>query len=202
MKSKIGIILLLLIIGTISTVFAQSEAAEDSLLKQGLKWKSAPLYVRAMPFSIYTGAGLVKDRTAQYLEIGKSFNIIDVGVGFGRSAFRPDTTLFVEGKVTMDVGNIGIFANEMTIGAGKLFDSRGSLMLELTYNIFMQVSKNWGVGITTGYYDFSNQVYGSSKSFFGVMLRYGLQRTDSGGLLTMRRPPRPRKAAKPKHIHK
>jgi hypothetical protein len=67
----------------------------------------------------------------------------------------------------MDVCNMGIFANEMTIGAGKLFDSQGSLMLELTYSIFAQISPKWGIGLVTGYYDFSNEYYDSSKSFYG-----------------------------------
>lgn len=150
-------------------------------------FKNAPWYGRVMPFSIYTGAGKTRDRVAQSIEIGKSFNVVDVGIALGRNSLRRDTTAFVEGRVTMDVCNYGIFANEMTIGAGKLFDKRGSLMLELTYSIFAQVSKRLGIGLTTGYYDFSNEVYDSSKTFYGFYLRYGLQRTDTGGLLGLGR---------------
>jgi hypothetical protein len=75
----------------------------------------------------------------------------------------------------------------MTIGAGKLFDSQGSLMLELTYSIFAQISSKWGIGLVTGYYDFSNEYYDSSKSFYGFLIRYGLQRTDSGGIFGLGR---------------
>ncbi|MCF0054964.1 hypothetical protein [Dyadobacter sp. CY356] len=165
---------------------APPSPAADSL-KMGLKFKTAPIYARLMPFAIYTGPGITTDRIAQMIEVGKTFNVVDVGIAFGRNSLRPDTSLFLEGKVTMDVGNIGIFANEMTIGAGRVFDNKGSLMLELSYNLFAQLSKNFGVGLTTGYYDFSNQTYGSSKSFFGVFIRYGLQRSDSGGILGLGR---------------
>ena len=143
-------------------------------LKMGLKFKTAPIYARFMPFAIYTGPGITTDRIAQMIEVGKTFNVVDVGIAFGRNSLRPDTSLFLEGKVTMDVCNIGIFANEMTIGAGRVFDTKGSLMLELSYNLFAQLSKNFGIGLTTGYYDFSNQTYGSSKTFFGVFIRYGI----------------------------
>ena len=83
----------------------------------------------------------------------------------------------------MDVANYGIFASEMTIGAGKLFDTQGSLMLELSYTIFAQIGKRIGVGLSTGYYDFSNELYDASKTYYGIYFRYGMQRTDSGGLL-------------------
>ena len=164
---------------------SSTPTASDSTMnaKDVFNFKEAPWYVRAMPFSIYTGAGKPKDRIAQTIEVGKSFNVIDLGVAFGRSSLRPDTTFLLEGRVTMDVANYGIFANEMTIGAGKLFDKPGSLMLELSYTIFAQLGKRFGVGLSTGYYDFSNETYDSSKTFYGIYFRYGIQRTDSGGLL-------------------
>ena len=162
-----------------------SSPPPDSLptAKTIFNFKKAPWYLRAMPFSIYTGAGKTSDRVAQTIEIGKSFNVIDVGIAFGRTSLRPDTTLLLEGRVTMDVANYGIFANEMTLGAGRLFDHQGSLVLELAYTIFAQVGKHIGVGLTTGYYDFSNELYDASKTYYGIYFRYGLQRTDSGGLL-------------------
>ncbi len=72
-------------------------------MKLGLKWKNAPIYVRSMPFAIYTGAGKLSDRVAQNIEIGKSFNIVDLGIAYGRNSLRPDTTSFLEARVTMDV---------------------------------------------------------------------------------------------------
>lgn len=164
------------------TYYAISRSSQDST-RSVFNFKAAPVYVRVNPFSIYAGAGSPKDRIAQSIELGKSFDVIDFGVAFGRNSLRPDTTLFVEGRVTMDVANYGIFANEMTIGAGRVFDKQGSLMLELTYSIIAQIAPRVGIGLTTGFYDFSNEVTDASKTFYGVYLRFGLLRTDSGGLL-------------------
>ena len=164
------------------TYYAISRSSRDST-RSVFNFKAAPLYVRVNPFSIYTGAGSPKDRIAQSIELGKSFDVIDFGIAFGRNALRPDTTLFLEGRVTMDVANYGVFANEMTIGVGRVFDNQGSLMLELTYSIIAQISPRVGIGLTTGYYDFSNETADASKTFYGICLRFGLLRTDSGGLL-------------------
>ena len=166
----------------VQSYYLISRSSEDSS-RSIFNFKAAPIYVRATPFSIYTGAGNPRDRIAQSIEIGKSFNVIDLGVAFGRNSLRSDSTLFLEGRVTMDVANYGIFANEMTIGAGRVFDKQGSLMLELTYSIIAQVAPRLGIGLTTGYYDFSNEVNDNSKTFYGIYLRFGIMRTDSGGLL-------------------
>lgn len=180
------------------TLRAQGQSTPDST-KTRFNFKQAPWYVRSVPFSIYTGAGKTSDRVAQNIEVGKTFDVIDLGVAFGRNSLRPDTTLFLEARVTMDVANYGIFANEMAIGAGRVFDSKGSLMLELTYNIFAQISPKVGFGITTGYYDFSNDSFDSSKTFYGFILRYGLQRTDSGGIVGLARGGRRVRA---RHVHR
>ncbi len=173
-------------VSTASTLTRQAvgqASPPDDSTRSVFNFKRAPWYGRSTPFAIYTGAGNYRDRIAQTIEIGKSFNVVDLGVAVGRSSLRPDTTLFVEGRVTMDVANYGVFASEMTIGAGKLFDTQGSLMLELSYTIFAQLAPRFGFGLTTGYYDFSNETLDSSKTFYGVYVRYGVQRTDTGGLL-------------------
>lgn len=178
-------------------IFAQSDSTFESISK-GYKWKNAPFYARVSPFGIYTGPGKYADRIPQYVEIGKTFNLIDAGIAAGRYNLRPDSTFFLEGKINMDLGNLGIFANETTVGVGKLFDGNKSLMLELTYNVMAQVSKHWSFGITTGFYDFSNETFGANYTFFAFQTRYGLQRTDEGGLAAIaRRRPKNMKA-KPK----
>ena len=165
-------------------LLAQSQQPDSSTI--GLTFKTAPWYVRAMPISIYTGTtGKYADRIAQYVEVGKSFRVIDLGLAIGRSSLRPDTTLFAEAKVTMDVCNYGIFANEMTIGAGKLFDNNASIMFELSYTIFAQLGKKWGLGLVSGYYDYTSETVDNSRVFYGLFFRYGLQRTDGGGIFNI-----------------
>jgi hypothetical protein len=176
--------------------FGQLSQTSDSV-KVRLKFKDYPWYVRTSPFSIYASSGKLRDRAAQWVEVGKTFDIMDVGLSVGRNSLHADS-LFLEGKVTMDVANNGRFANEMTIGAGKLFNgSGGCLMLEASYSLFIQVNNKWGIGLLTGYYDFSNESYEYSKTYYGIFLRFGVQRSDTGGLLGMGR-----SYHRPRHIRK
>jgi hypothetical protein len=152
--------------------------------------KRAPLlstiYMRAMPLCIYTGAGYLKDRINQNFELGKSFGMIDAGIAIGRNALRSDTagngTMYLEGKFTMDICQYNIFSNEMTIGAGYVINSKNYLMLEISYTIYAQFWKHFGIGITTGFYDYSGNITDASHNTFGLFCRYGLMRTE-GGLL-------------------
>ena len=167
-----------------SIAFCQEPDSLQRPAKVVFNWKTAPWYGRAMPFGIYTGQDKFRDKVAQYVEFGKSFDMLDIGVAVGRNALRPDSTLFTQLKVTMDVANFGVFANEMTIGAGVLFrPKKDALMLELSYNILAQVSRRAAVGITTGFYDFANEDFDLSRSFYGFVFRWGLQRTDAGGIM-------------------
>ena len=166
-------------------LFLFAQQTTDST-KIGLTFNTAPWYVRAMPIAVYTGVtGKYADRIPQYLEIGKSFRVIDLGLAIGRASQRSDSTLFAEAKVTMDVCNYGIFSNEMTIGAGKLFDNNGSIMFELSYTIFAQLGKKWGLGLVSGYYDYTSETVDNSRVFYGLFLRFGLQRTDAGGIFNI-----------------
>jgi hypothetical protein len=110
--------------------------------------------------------------------------MMDCGIAFGRNALRKDSSgngnHFLEAKFSMDIAQYGIFSNEMTIGAGGVFNSKNYLMLELSYTIFAQFWKNFGIGIVTGYYDFSGNQTGSNRNTFGIFCRYGLIHSDGG----------------------
>jgi len=149
------------------------------------------IYFRAMPLGIYTGAGYLQDRITQNIEVGKSFGMIDAGIAYGQTALRKDTagngTNYLEAKITMDVCQYGIFSNEMTIGAGGVIDSKNFLMLEISYTIYAQFWKRCGIGIVTGYYDFSGNTTDASHNMFGMFVRYGLLRPENGGLINIGR---------------
>lgn len=144
-----------------------------------------------MPLGIYTGAGYLKDRITQNIEIGKTFGMIDVGLALGQTALRKDTLgngkNFLEAKITMDICQYGIFSNEMTIGAGEVFNSQNFLMLEISYTIYAQFWKRCGMGIVTGYIDYSGNTTDASHNMFGLFLRYGLLRPENGGLINIGR---------------
>jgi hypothetical protein len=149
------------------------------------------IYMRASPLCIYTGADYLKDKISQNIELGKSFGIMDVGVALGRNALRRDTahngTTYMEAKVSMTIAQYGIFSNEMVVGAGYVFNAENFLMLELSYTIYGQFWKRLGMGITTGFYDFSGNTTDNSRNTFGLFFRYGLSRPDANTLLNIPR---------------
>jgi hypothetical protein len=140
-------------------------------------------FVRAMPYNVYTGSGRQADRISQSVEVGRSYGVMDFGLAYGRISLRPDSTQFVEAKATMNLAQYGIFSNEMIIGCGYVINSKTPLMLELSYTMYAQVNKHFAIGLITGYYNFSGALQSSDKTFFGLCVRYGLQRDNNGGLI-------------------
>lgn len=139
-------------------------------------------YGRMMPVSVYSGAGYLQDKIAQSIEFGISHGVIDAGLCFGSYTQRRDTTSFVEFKITMDASQYGIYSNEFSIGIGHVFNSKTPIMLEASYTIMAQVTNNFGIGISTGYYDFAGNTYDLTKNYYGLFLRYGLIRDMNGRL--------------------
>lgn len=155
-----------------------SQTVDTNYIKVKSSW-----YARTMPLSLYTGAGKITDKMSQNIEVGRSFGVIDVGIVGGRINLRTDSNFYTEARVTMDASQYGIFSNEISIGVGAVFNSGTPIMLEISYTIMAQVARRWGIGIVTGYYDFSGDTSDASKTVFGLFLRYGLLRSENGGLL-------------------
>jgi hypothetical protein len=143
-------------------------------------------YVRLMPIGVYTNPGVTADRITQNIEFGESFKMLDLGLEIGRLSQRPDSTIYIEGKVTMDACQYGIFSNEVLVGAGYNFNSSTPLLLEIGSSIFAQVHEKYGVGVSVSSYSLSGAVNGTNNTFFGLFLRWGLPRTDAGNLLLHR----------------
>lgn len=143
-------------------------------------------YCRIMPYALYTGYGKMIDRNTINIEVGRSIGIMDIGLAYGKISGRPDSTNYLEAKVNMDACQIGIFSNEFTVGFGHVFKSNTPIMLELSSTVFAHLGRYWGLGIVTGYYDFSGEIYGTSKNYFGLYARFGLLRTEGGFLMNRR----------------
>ena len=168
-------ILVFILLFYFTKIFSQN--IDSTVTKVKSSW-----YGRSMPLSLYTGAGYMTDKVSSNIECGRSFGVIDVGMVVGQINQRADSNKYVEFRATMDASQYGIFSNELSIGCGKVFNSRTPIMLEISYTVFAQVYKKWGIGIVTGYYDFSGNTDDVSKTFYGIFVRYGLLR-DVNGIL-------------------
>lgn len=163
---------LLFIFNIFSNVYSQDSTSTIS------SW-----YVRSMPFGMYSNAGKYADRINQNIEFGKSFEVLDIGLAFGRNSLRPDTTSYLQARITMDACQYGIFSNEVSIGVGKIFNSSTPMIFEYSTTILAQVSKKLGIGVIVGNYDFTGEVIDISKQFYGIFMRFGLMRNEDGYLV-------------------
>ena len=183
--------IIILLIFLPNSLFAQiKDTVRDEFIER--------IYIRTMPIGIYTGAGYMPDKLTQNFEFGQSVGMFDVGLAVGQVALRKDTmgngNKFAEAKITMDICQYGIFSNEMTVGAGYVFSAKNFMMLEISYTIYGQFWKRMGLGITTGYVDYSGNLTDVNHNQFGLFLRYGLLRPESGGMINL--------AGRRMHIHR
>jgi len=142
-------------------------------------------YIRLNPISIASEAGLINNRLIQNIEIGKSIGPLDVGISYGKySNKRLDSSNFAQIRFTYDAAQLGIFSNEFSFGVGKVFNLTTPLLFELSSTLMAQVAPKIGIGAIFGTYELSGDVTQFTKSFYGIFLRYGLLRTDNGGLIS------------------
>lgn len=140
-------------------------------------------YTRVMPYAVVTGSGSsIPPTGAQFLEVGKSYGVIDIGLAFGNYSMHVDTTSYVEFKITMDASQYGELSNEFNIGAGRIFNSSTPLILEASYTIMAQVYDRWGIGANTGFYDFVGSKYDITRAYYGIFIRWGLPRNSDGDI--------------------
>jgi hypothetical protein len=153
-------------------------SAQDTIPKM-----STSYYARLMPIGVFTEAGKMSNRMFQNIEVGKTYGPLDLGVAFGKMG-KSDSSYFTQLRASFDATQIGIFSSELALGVGKLFNSSTPLMLEISTTLMAQVNDDWGVGAIVGTTDLSGITAEQSRVFYGLFIRYGLLRNESGGLVT------------------
>jgi hypothetical protein len=188
------IIPVLLLIGLSSIAQVKTDSITVQVDTVIAKKVSSSWYGRTIPISMLSATlqgETLKQRISQNFEIGKSFGMVDIGLALGKvnsitndSIPKSFNTQFIEAKLTMDACQYGIFSNEITIGAGYMFNNTTPLMLEISSTIFAQVGENWGLGVVYGNYNFTGDSNDVNKTFTGIYFRIGLIRDDGGILLS------------------
>lgn len=141
-------------------------------------------YVRLNPISVASEAGFLNDRLISNIEVGKSYGPLDVGLAYGKYSNKSiDSATFAQIKFTFDAAQLGIFSNEFSIGVGKVFNQTTPLLFEISSTLMAQIAPKIGVGAVFGSYELSGDFNQFSKSFYGIFVRYGLLRTENGGLI-------------------
>jgi hypothetical protein len=192
---KMKKILLLLLV----SISGYSQIDKDSIIERKVDksfyFRSMPLALTSDGFTDVNGNAVnekLKNRLTQNIEFGESFGVLDVGLCIGRinTVATPEHYLaqrsYIEPKVIMNACQIGIFSNEISIGAGYVPKSQTPILLELSSTIFAQIDDNFGIGVIYGTYELTGDTLDYNKSFTGIFIRYGLIR-DGGFLFTKTR---------------
>ncbi|MEO0037899.1 MAG: hypothetical protein RIQ59_1110 [Bacteroidota bacterium] len=186
MKIYLKILLLTSFIGNAQSIVKDSSATEkDSIAEVKSSW-----YGRTMFTALTTGSDTkgenISQRMTRNIEFGRSIGSVDIGLALGEfkhMAADSSGVKYSELRVSMDACQYGIFSNEISVGAGYVFNSKTPVMMEISSTLYAQVSDKFGIGFVFGNIDFVGDNEDSNKSFFGLYLRYGLIRNE-GGILT------------------
>jgi len=175
------------------SIYCNGQVINDTLItveKDTVVGVKSSWYGRSMFTSLTTGSDTkgetLSQRVTRNIEFGRSFGSVDVGVAFGEfkhMVVDSSSVRYSELRVSMDACQFGIFSNEISIGAGYMFNSKTPVMMEISSTLYAQVTDKFGFGFVFGNIDFVGNYDDTNKSFFGLYLRYGLIRSE-GGILT------------------
>lgn len=186
MKIYLNILLLISFISNAQININERISTEkDSVTEVKSSWYGRTMFTALTTGSDTNGENLTQ-RMTRNIEFGRSIGSVDVGLALGEFKHMAADSCGVkysELRVSMDACQYGIFSNEISVGAGYVFNSKTPVMMEISSTLYAQVSDKFGIGFVFGNIDFVGDNEDSNKSFFGLYLRYGLIRNE-GGILT------------------
>lgn len=159
--------------------------------------KTISPYFRVYPMNLLSftqsSNSMYNDRVSKNLEVGLSYQVLDLGIAYvsniplnydiGLPTAKTIKSNYIEGKLTMDTCQYGVFSNEITFGCGYSVNSDKTYLLEYSTTILAQIQGNLGIGIIVGSYNSTNSTVDFNRTFTGVFLRYGLLRDFNGMLV-------------------
>ena len=186
MKFYLKLLFLTSFMSNAQTILKDSITSENDSISE----VKSSLYGRSMFTALTTGSDTkgetLSQRITRNVEFGRSIGSVDIGLAIGEfkhMAADSSTVKYSELRVSMDACQFGIFSNEISLGAGYVFNSKTPVMMEISSTLYAQISDKFGVGFVFGNIDFVGNYEDSNKSFFGLYMRYGLIRNE-GGILT------------------
>jgi hypothetical protein len=186
MKGFLKLLLLSTFISSAQAIKKDSINIEkDSVAEVSSSWYGRTMFT-ALTTGSDTNGQTISQRITRNIEFGRSIGSVDLGLAVGefkRMAADSSGVKYTELRVSMDACQFGIFSNEISVGAGYLFNSKTPIMMEISSTLYAQISDKFGLGFVFGNIDFVGDYNDSNKSFFGLYLRYGLMRNE-GGILT------------------
>jgi hypothetical protein len=170
---------------SLDSIATTPPVVKDTVIDVKSSWYGRSMFVGLSTGSDTKGETL-SQRITRNFEVGRSFGSVDVGIALGEFKHMlvdSSSVKYTALRVSMDACQYGIFSNEISVGAGYVFNSKTPVLMEISSTLFAQVEEHWGVGFVFGNIDFVGDHNDMNKSFFGLYFRYGLMRNE-GGILT------------------
>lgn len=138
----------------------------------------AQTYISLAP-CLTNDAGTLWGKSNLALEIGRQWDVFSFGVDVGKTSLGKvvgrDTTAYIELRPNLNIFQQGKFTNTFTAGIGLIFNSKQSLLTELTSGIEYAYNPKFHLNIYFGQYYYSGRNDASSVTFFGIsVMRYFL----------------------------
>jgi len=160
------------------SMYCNGQVVNDTLIaveKDTVVGVKSSWYGRSMFTALTTGndtkGETLSQRVTRNVEFGRSFGSVDVGLAFGEfkhMVVDSSSVKYTELRVSMDACQFGIFSNEISIGAGYMFNSKTPVMMEISSTLYAQVTDKFGFGFVFGNIDFVGNYDDTNKSFWFV----------------------------------
>ena len=141
------------------------------LLTVASNYTNSQTYISIVP-CLTNDAGTLAEKTNLSVEVGRQWDVFSLGLDVGKTSLGKvqgrDTTAYLEIRPNLNVFQQGKFTNTFTAGIGFIFNSKQSLMTELTSGIEYAFNPKVHFNVYFGQYYYSGRTDASSVTFFGV----------------------------------
>ncbi len=131
----------------------------------------AQTYISLAP-ALTNDAGTIAEKANVAFEIGRQWDVFSLGLDVGKTSLGKitgrDTTGYFEIRPNLNIFQQGKFTNTFTAGVGYIFNSKQSLMTELTSGIEYACNTQIHINVYFGQYYYSGREAASSSTFFGI----------------------------------
>ena len=143
-------------------------------------------YISLVP-SITNSHGTLAEKSNISFEAGRQWDVFSLGLDIGKTSLGKvvgrDTTIYLELRPNLNVFQQGKFTNTITPGIGFIFNSRETLVTEITSGIEYALSPLIHFNIYFGQYYYSGKETESSTTFFGLSIMKYFKPFKGRGLL-------------------
>jgi hypothetical protein len=143
-------------------------------------------YISLVP-SITNSHGTLAEKSNISFEAGRQWDVFSLGLDIGKTSLGkvvgPDTTVYLELRPNLNVFQQGKFTNTITPGIGVIFNSKETLVTEITSGIEYALSPLIHFNIYFGQYYYSGRESESSTTFFGLSIMKYFKPFKGRGLL-------------------